>query len=74
MTVPVIMEPWTVQKYVKVPSCANCREKEPEARTPEYQRPLPVQQVPDVVECETESTKFHRTVSPALIVVVLLPL
>src|SRR5262245_26002679 len=34
---------------------------------PESQRPLAVQQLPDVVECGIESLKFHWTVSaPAL--------
>jgi hypothetical protein len=72
--VPVIKEPWMVQKYGNVPAVANLCVKFPLDLMPESQRPLAVQQLPDVVVCEIESMKFHWTLSPALIVVALVPL
>jgi len=59
VTVPVIMAPWTVQKYGKVPAEENVWEKVPLDLIPESQRPLAEQQFPDVVECGIESTKIH---------------
>jgi hypothetical protein len=63
-----------VQKYGNVPAVENVCEKVPEVFTPESQRPFAVQQLPDVVECEMVSWKFHCTVPPTLIAVALVPL
>jgi hypothetical protein len=72
-TFPVIAERWTEQKYGKVPAVGKVREKLPLDFVPESQFPSAVQHVPDVVEW-VPLTHVHMMVSPARIVVVLLPL
>jgi len=72
-TFPVISARWTVQKYGKLPAVGKVCEKLPLDFVPESHFPSAVQHVPDVVEW-VPLTHVHMMVSPARIVVVLLPL